>query len=43
MINKLYNVILKEIEYENVIPNDHPDKIKVKNLWEWLKDNGCQF
>lgn len=41
--NKLFEELRKEVEEDNTIAEDHPEKIRFMKLLEWLKSGGSTF
>lgn len=41
--NKLFEELRKEMEEDNTIAEDHPEKIRFRKLLEWLKSGGSTF
>jgi tetratricopeptide (TPR) repeat protein len=39
----LLNDLVHELELENKLPVDHPERKRFQNLLDWLKDGGSEF
>ena len=42
-MKELFNELVQEIEQENKLSADHPERKRFQNLLDWLKDGGSEF
>lgn len=39
----MFRQVEKEIEQDNILPEDHPEKVTFKTMTEWLRKMGARF